>query len=73
MVFNKQGKHRIKTKVKDVKEGHSEAGKVTESIEEVKASSFFFIFFYFICHIPVLIHNLSICKGQEIRNKTTKE
>lgn len=45
MVFNKQGKHRIKTKVKDVKEGHSEAGKVTESIEEVKASSFFFIFF----------------------------
>lgn len=45
MVFNKQGKHRIKTKVKDVKEGHSEAGKVTESIEEVKASSFFLFFF----------------------------
>ena len=45
MVFNKQGKHRIKTKVKDVKEGHSEAGKVTESIEEVKASSILFVTF----------------------------
>lgn len=50
MVFNKQGKHRIKTKVKDVKEGHSEAGKVTESIEEVKASSFFLFFLFYLSH-----------------------
>lgn len=64
MVFNKQGKHRIKTKVKDVKEGHSEAGKVTESIEEVKASSFFLFFFILLVTFLSLYTTYLYVKGK---------